>query len=128
MKALLDTHTFLWWINDSPKLSSRVREIIGDGNNDLFLSAASGWEIAVKVQLGKLKLPDSPERFIPEHLRINNIKSLPIEMSHALQISTLPNHHRDPFDRVLVVQAQLEGLPILTADPLIAQYQLEVIW
>ncbi|NIO05577.1 MAG: PIN domain-containing protein [Proteobacteria bacterium] len=128
MKALLDTHTFLWWITDSPKLSSRVREIIGDGNNDLFLSAASGWEIAVKVQLGKLKLPDSPERFIPEQLRINNIKSLPIEMSHALQISSLPNRHRDPFDRVLVVQAQLEGLPILTADPLIAQYQLEVIW
>ncbi|NIM96909.1 MAG: PIN domain-containing protein [candidate division Zixibacteria bacterium] len=128
MKALLDTHTFLWWINDSPKLSSRVREIISDGNNDLFLSAASGWEIAVKVQLGKLKLPDSPERFIPEQLRINNIKGLPIEMSHALQISTLPDHHRDPFDRVLVVQAQLEGLPILTADPLIAQYRLEVIW
>jgi len=128
MKALLDTHTFLWWITDSPKLSSRVGEIISDGENELFLSAASGWEIAIKVQLGRLKVPEDLERFILEQLRINNIKGLPIEMSHALHMRSLPDYHRDPFDRMLVVQAQVENLPILTADPLISKYQVEVIW
>ena len=128
MKVLLDTHTFLWWITDHPKLSSRVREIIGDGNNELFVSAASGWEIAIKAQLGRLQLPDEPQRFILEQLSLNAIQSLPIQISHALHVFSLPNHHRDPFDRILISQAQLEGLPILTADPQIALYPVEVIW
>ncbi|MCJ7545648.1 MAG: type II toxin-antitoxin system VapC family toxin [Deltaproteobacteria bacterium] len=128
MRALLDTHTFLWWITNNPNLSSHVREIMSDGENELFFSAASGWEIAIKVKLGRLTLPDMPERFIPQQLRINNIQSLPIEMNHALHISALPPHHRDPFDRMLVVQAQRERLPILTADPLIAKYTVEIVW
>ena len=121
MKALLDTHAFLWWIADDPRLSSRVRKIIGDGENGLYLSAASGWEMAIKVGLGRLALPE-PERFIPEQMANNAIFPLPIRMSHALRVHSLPGHHRDPFDRMLVAQAQLEGLPILTADPRIAQY------
>jgi PIN domain nuclease of toxin-antitoxin system len=128
MKVLLDTHTFLWWITDHPKLPSRVREIIGDGNNELFVSAASGWEIAIKAQLGRLQLPDEPQRFILEQLSLNAIQSLPIQISHALHVFSLPNHHRDPFDRILISQAQLEGLPILTADPQISLYPVEVIW
>lgn len=128
MRVLLDTHTFLWWITDDPQLSPRVRKIISDGSNELFLSAASGWEIAIKVQLGRLQLPDEPGRFISGQLAINAIQSLPIQMSHALYIYTLPNYHRDPFDRMLIAQAQLEGLPILTADTQIAQYKVEVIW
>jgi PIN domain nuclease of toxin-antitoxin system len=128
MRALLDTHTFLWWITNNPNLSSHVREIMSDGENELFFSAASGWEIAIKVKLGRLTLPDMPERFIPQQLRINNIQSLPIEMNHALHISALPPHHRDPFDRMIVVQAQLERLPILTIDPLIAKYGVEIVW
>jgi len=128
MKALLDTHTFLWWITDNPQLSLRVREIIGDGNNDLFLSAASGWEMAIKAQLGRLKLADNLERFISEQLAINAIYSLPVQMSHALHVYTLPNHHGDPFDRMLVAQAQLENLPLLTNDPQIARYPVEIIW
>ena len=128
MKVLLDTHTFLWWITDHPKLPSRVREIIGDGNNELFVSAASGWEIAIKAKLGRLQLPDEPQRFILEQLSLNAIQSLPIQMSHALHLFSLPDHHRDPFDRILISQAQLEGLPILTADPQIALYPVEVIW
>lgn len=128
MKALLDTHTFLWWIIDSPKLSSRVCEIISDGNNDLFLSAASGWEIAIKTQLGRLQLPDDLERFISDQLTANAIQSLPIQMGHALHVYTLPSHHRDPFDRMLVAQAQLEDLAILSADSRVAQYPVEVIW
>lgn len=128
MRTLLDTHTFLWWITDDPQLSPRVRKIINDGNNELFLSAASGWEIAIKAQLGRLQLPDKPEPFISEQLVINAIQSLPIQMRHSLHIYTLPNFHRDPFDRMLIAQAQLENLSILTADPQIVRYPVEVIW
>jgi len=128
MKVLLDTHAFLWWITDAPKLSSRAREIIGDGNNELFLSAASGWEIGIKVQLGRLELPKAPDSFIPEQLQINAIKSLPIQMTHGLHVAMLPSYHRDPFDRMLIAQAELENLPILSGDPAIARYGIEVIW
>jgi len=128
MKLLLDTHTFLWWITDDQKLSGRAREIISDGSNELFLSAATGWEIAIKVQIGRLKLPEEPIRFILEQMRINAIQSLPIQMNHALHVSTLPQHHRDPFDRLLIATAQLEGLPILSSDHQLVNYQVEVIW
>jgi len=128
MKILLDAHTFLWWITDNSKLSSRAREIITDVDNELFLSAVTGWEITIKVQIGRLKLFDEPQLFIPEQMRINGINSLPIQMSHVLHVFTLPYHHRDPFDRLLIAQAQLEGLSILSSDPHIEKYQIEVIW
>jgi len=128
MRALLDTHTFLWWITDDPQLPLRVRKVIGDGENRLFLSAASGWEIAIKAKLGKLQLPDNLGSFISEQLAVNAIKGLPVRMSHALHTYRLPDYHRDPFDRLLVAQAQLENLPILTSDPQIAQYPVDVIW
>ena len=128
MKVLLDTHAFLWWIADDPKLSFRAREMISDIDNELFLSAASGWEITIKVQMGRLSLPDEPERFIFSQMKMNAIQSLPILMNHALHVSTLPDHHRDPFDRMLIAQAQVEGFPILSVDPQIAKYQVEVIW
>ena len=128
MRVLLDTHTFLWWISNDTRLSSRVCKIISNGNNELLLSAASGWEIAIKVRLGRLQLPYEPERFILEQLATNAIQSLPIKMSHALHTYSLPIHHRDPFDRIIIAQAQLEGLPILTSDPQIAKYKVEIIW
>jgi len=128
MRALLDTHTFIWWITDDPRLSPRVREIIGNGKNELFLSAASGWEMAIKAKLGRLQLSDSLERFIPEQMALNAIESLPVKMSHALHVYKLPDHHRDPFDRMLIAQAQLENMPILTVDPQISRYPVKVIW
>ena len=128
MRALLDTHTFLWWITDNPSLSDRVCEIISDGKNTLFFSAASGWEMAIKAKLGKLQLPDNLESFIFEQLLINATAPLPIEMHHALYGYVLPDYHRDPFDRLLIAQAILENLPIITTDPQIAQYPVEVIW
>ena len=128
MKVLLDTHAFLWWITDDQRLSLRAREIISEGENEVFVSAATGWEIAIKAQIGRLGLPTEPQQFIVEQLKINAIKSLPIEMRHALHISTLPAHHRDPFDRMLVAQAQLENLPILSADPDIGKYEVTIIW
>ncbi|MEH2240363.1 type II toxin-antitoxin system VapC family toxin [Nostoc sp.] len=128
MRLLFDTHTFLWWIIDSSRLSSMVRTNISDSNNELFFSAASAWEIATKAKLGKLILPKIPEQFISEQLLINSIQSLPIDISHAVRVYHLPSHHKDPFDRILVAQSQLENLPILTIDPLISQYDVNVIW
>jgi PIN domain nuclease of toxin-antitoxin system len=128
MKILLDTHTFLWWITQDPRLSAQAAEIIGNGENQVFISATTGWEIAIKTQIGRLILPDEPQRFVLEQLRINSMESLPIEMRHALHISTLPSHHQDPFDRMLIAQAQVEGLPILSADPKIRRYEVTVVW
>lgn len=128
MRALLDTHAFLWWIGDDPRLSSRVSAIIKDGENRLFLSAASGWEIAIKARLGRLTLPEPLKTFLPEQMALNAVESLPIKMSHALHVYTLPDHHRDPFDRLLVAQAQLENLPILSADPQISLYAVRTVW
>ena len=128
MRALLDTHVFLWWITDDQRLSSQVREIIADGTNEILFSAASGWEIAIKTRLGRLQLPDDPEIFIPEQLELNAIEVLPVQIGHALHVYQLPSHHRDPFDHLLIAQAQLEKLPILTADPQISRYPVEVIW
>ena len=128
MRALLDTHTFLWWTLDEARLSPRARRFLGDSSNTLFLSAASAWELVIKAQLGKLKLPHHPDRFIREQLSLNAIESLPVVLDHALQVLTLPDHHRDPFDRMLVAQSRVEKLPILTADPQIRAYGVEVIW
>jgi len=128
MKALLDTHTFLWWIVNDPQLSPRARQIMEDADTELFLSAVSGWEIAIKSRLGKLKLPADLQGFVAEQLRINGIEVLPLQMAHALHVFTFPDDHRDPFDRMLVAQGQLEELPILTGDPQIAQYAVTVIW
>ena len=128
MNVLLDTHAFLWWIDNNPKLSSRARGIISDAGNAIFLSAASGWEIAIKARLGKLTLPGALECFIADQLVVNAFSSLPIQLSHALHVYTLPAIHQDPFDRILVAQSQLEDMPILTADSQIAKYPVEVIW
>lgn len=128
MKALLDTHTFLWWIADDPQLSLAARQVIGDGATALFLSVASGWEISIKSRLGKLRLPADLQGFVAEQMRINAIQVLPVAMIHALHVHSLPDHHRDPFDRLLVAQSQIERMPILTRDAQIARYDVSVIW
>jgi len=128
MKFLLDTHTLLWWIADSPELSAKVRELMRNPDNELYLSAASGWEIAIKVQLGKLHLPDRPDRFIPDQLARNAIETLPVQMSHALHVGRLPSIHRDPFDRFIVAQSMLEKMPVVTRDPNIGKYKIAVVW
>jgi PIN domain nuclease of toxin-antitoxin system len=128
VKALLDTHAFLWWISDDRRLSDRAREFIGDGRNELFFSAASGWEISIKAGLGRLEVPGDLQRFIADQLSRNAIKVLPIYLSHTLHTRVLPDHHRDPFDRILASQAILEEMPLLSADPKISHYPVEVVW
>lgn len=128
MKALLDTHTFLWWNLDAPELSATAREFIADSQNEIFISAASGWEIAIKYGKGRLKLPEPPEIFIANRLTLHNFAPLPIQLSHAAAVYQLPHIHQDPFDRLLIAQSQLEKLPLLTADSNIAKYDVSVIW
>ncbi len=98
------------------------------GSNELYFSVASGWEIAIKVGLGRIRLKHSIEEEIPYQLRENAILVLPVALPHALRVSALPPIHRDPFDRLLVAQAQIEKLPILTADPAIGRYPVETLW
>jgi PIN domain nuclease of toxin-antitoxin system len=128
MRALLDTHTFIWWVIDDNRLSSTARNIITDPGNILFLSAASAWEIVIKVRLGKLNLPEPPETYIPSRLTINRFESMSIQMTHALQVVNLPALHQDPFDRILVAQSQVEKMPIITVDNKIIQYPVDIIW
>ena len=128
MKLLLDTHAFLWWILDDEQLSTRVRALIEDGSNEILISSASAWEIAIKCRIGKLSLPANPSVFVPEQLSINRFSTLAISVSHALHVHNLPNIHRDPFDRILVSQGQLEKMPILTHDSGINQYDVDTIW
>ena len=128
MRLLLDTHAFLWWISDSLELSDDAREAIADGRNAPIFSVVSGWEIAIKADLGKLELPDPPAKFVNEQLTRNELEVLPIHLRHALNVYGLPDHHRDPFDRLLISQAVLERLPIVTADPEISRYPVEIVW
>lgn len=128
MRLLLDTHTFLWWITDKDRLSRRARNLIGRGDNDILFSAVSGWEIAVKAGLGRIDLPSNPEQFIPQQIAANAFEVLPIQLRHALRVFALPSLHRDPFDRMLVAQAAVERLPILSGDPQFGGYPVEIVW
>ena len=102
--------------------------MISDRAQSLYLSAASSWEIAIKVAVGKLQLPDAPARYIPNRMAALDIIGLPVEHAHALKVFDLPRYHRDPFDRILIAQAQAESLTLLTADPAVAAYDVEILW
>lgn len=128
MKALLDTHTFLWWNTDDRRLSPTARAFIADGGNEIFVSAASAWEIAIKFARGRLDLPSAPDQYVADRLRSNGFSPLPIQISHALEVYRLPLHHNDPFDRLLVAQSRLEKLPLLSGDGEISHYSIELIW
>ena len=127
MKILLDTQCWLWMAASPERLSPRARAAVERAENQLFFSAASAWEIAIKHALGKLSLPEPPVRYVPSRVDRLRTTSLPIDQAHALQVAALPPHHRDPFDRLLVAQAQVEDLPILTADPVFGRYDVAVI-
>ncbi len=128
MKLLLDTHSFLWFIAGNPNLSSTARSIIEDPANDLFLSAASIWEMAIKISLGKLKIGEPFEKLIPEQLRLNAIDILNIEIGHTCAVIALPFHHRDPFDRLLIAQSLVEKVPIISADSAFDLYPVSRYW
>ena len=125
----MDTHVFLWWSSErGARVSERARDILADGSNDIAFSTISALEIAIKIGKGRLALPDAIERYLPRRLRDHGFEVLPVEMAHALRVGSLPPIHRDPFDRMLIAQAQVEGIPLVTADPAIGQYDVETIW
>lgn len=129
MRLLLDTHAFLWWILDDPRLSDCARGVMGDGAPELLLSAASTWEMAIKQALGQLQVVDGKlGALLAEQMARQRVTGLPVEHAHAWRVAALPPLHRDPFDRLLIAQAQVEEVPILTADPLIARYDVATIW
>lgn len=128
MKLLLDTHAFLWWITGSDRISHRARDAISDNTNEVYFSAASGWELAIKAGLGRVVLPDDLEEFVAEQLVANGFDVLPIHLRHALGVRGLPDLHRDPFDRMLIAQARTEGMSLVSGDPHMAQYQADVVW
>lgn len=128
MKILLDTHVFVWWITDQPTLSSKARKILEKGSNRLYLSIASAWEMAIKISLEKLVISEPLDSFLTDQLNQNAIEVLPIQLSHALRVSSLPFYHRDPFDRLLVAQSQMEGIPLLSNDRSLKKYGASVIW
>ena len=127
MRLLLDTQVWLWMMASPGRLSAKGRSLVTMASNELLLSAASAWEIAIKYQLGKLQLPEAPSEYIPRLMARASIEPLPVLHRHALHVATLPPHHRDPFDRLLVAQAQLEDLPILTADETFRLYEIKVL-
>jgi PIN domain nuclease of toxin-antitoxin system len=127
VNVLLDTSSLLWWVADAGRLSDRARWAIQDPANAVFVSVASAWEIAIKSERGRLALPASAERYVPDLLTRFRFDALDIRLPHVLRAGALPAHHRDPFDRLLVAQAQLEDMPIVTADPAIGQYDVETI-
>ena len=128
MKYLLDTHTFLWWCLGAEQLSARARDIISDGRNEIYFSAASAWEIAIKTARGRLTLPEEPGRYIANRMNQHRFLALPVQISHALGVYGLPSHHADPFDRLLIAQCLMESMPLVTKDEQIKKYKVVVVW
>ena len=122
MKLLLDTHVWLWWNTEPERLATTVRRQIGDVRNEVFLSAASVWEMAIKRELGKLRLPEPVATYVARRLAADDVTPLPVRLDHAAVVETLELLHRDPFDRLLIVQARHEGLRLLTADDQLLAY------
>lgn len=127
MKILLDTQAFLWMQSEPERFRPRTRVLLEDPDTELFLSAASSWEIAIKFELGRLELPAPPEEYVPSRMEASQTLALGVQHLHALRTASLPAHHRDPFDRLLIGQAIVEGMPLLTADRQLSKYDVELI-
>lgn len=121
-RFLLDTHVLLWWLADAPQLGPRCKELISDGRNQIFVSAATTWEISIKIALNKLTAPEDMDSIVEDE----GFDKLPITLYHGQVAGNLPPLHRDPFDRMLIAQAQAEGLTLMTGDDHIAQYKLRI--
>ena len=127
MRYLLDTHVWLWLLADSERIHPDLRSELRDGRTGLLLSAASSWEIAIQWAIGRLPLPEPPATYVPSRMQRSGVGSLAVEHAHTLHVATLPEHHRDPFDRLLIAQSQIESIPIVTADPAFDAYEVSVV-
>ncbi|HEX7957359.1 MAG TPA: type II toxin-antitoxin system VapC family toxin [Pyrinomonadaceae bacterium] len=128
MRLLLDTHAFLWFLMGDPRLSASARALIQDVANERLLSVGSLWEMAIKTSLGKLALSAPFDVLIPQQLAINGVEPLGISVEHTAVVSTLPFHHRDPFDRLIIAQATVESIPIVSMDTAFDMYAVKRLW
>jgi PIN domain nuclease of toxin-antitoxin system len=124
----MDTHSFLWFLLDDPKLSQTAKDSIADPDNDVEISPASYWEIAIKISLNKYSLPEPYELFMERELATNQFRILPIETKHTAALTSLPFHHRDPFDRLIIAQAMVERIPVISGDEAFGAYPVTRIW
>lgn len=127
MRFLLDTQIWLWLQSRTAKVPESVRTRLAGPDVEVLLSAASAWEIAVKYARGRLALPEPPSTYVPSRMRRDDVTALPVTLVHTLHVATLPHYHHDPFDRLLVAQAQLEQVPLVTADRLLSRYDVEIV-
>jgi PIN domain nuclease of toxin-antitoxin system len=128
LKYLLDTGVWLWSLWEPERISRKARAVLADLSQEVFLSAATSWEVAIKSGSGKLKLPEAPGTYVPRRMADQGIRPLPVSHQHALAVFGLPDHHQDPFDRLLVAQANLEDMILVTADRMIEKYPVRVLW
>lgn len=127
MSYLLDTHVFLWWILDDPRLNQNARGILKESQNEIYISSVSIWEISIKVGLKRLKLPSRSKQFFQKEISKNNFSVLSITIEHSLAIMALPKIHRDPFDRMLIAQAMEEKLTLITDDKIVKKYKVKTV-
>lgn len=128
MNLLLDTHAFIWWAPEPDKLSERVLNLLKNRENQLILSVASAWEMQIKMQLGKLKLETALQDLIKSQQITNELKILVVNLKHVLELDKLPYHHKDPLDRILIAQANIEDFTIASKDDIFSKYPVKVIW
>ena|SRR2546421_8699537 len=128
MKLLLDTHAFIWMFDEPEKLSPKASALLADGDNDLILSVVSVWEMQIKMQTGKLRLAIPLRQLIREQVQTNGLRLLPVVLKHVLTLDSLPAHHKDPFDRLLVAQANVEGVFLVSSDPVFSSYPVKLLW
>jgi PIN domain nuclease of toxin-antitoxin system len=128
VRYLLDTGIWLWSVLEMERISEKARSVFADLGNDIFLSAASSLEIAIKSAAGKLQLPEPPGSYVPRRMADQGLRPLPVSHQHALAVFALPPHHRDPFDRLLIAQANLEDMILITADRMFQRYPVQILW
>ncbi len=127
MKLLLDTHAWLWWISAPTRLRDETRNFISANTTKVFFSVVTSWEVVIKHGLGRLSLSEEPSQFIPKRIKRDQLTILPVKLEHTLEVARLPNHHKDPFDRLLVAQARVEGYTLVTSDQMVLQYPVQIL-
>jgi PIN domain nuclease of toxin-antitoxin system len=128
MTYLLDTGVWLWSLSEPERIARRARDVIGDLSQQVFLSAVTAWEVAIKAGTGKLTLSEPPGSYVPRRMTDQGLRPLPITHQHALAVAALPYHHHDPFDRLLIAQANLEGMTVITSDRAFEKYSVQILW
>jgi PIN domain nuclease of toxin-antitoxin system len=125
---LLDTRVWLWSVGEPSRISRKARDVMADLSHDVFLSAVTSWEVAIKAASGKLQLPEPPDSYVPRRMAAQGLRPLAVSHEHALAVFALPAHHRDPFDRLLIAQAKVEEMTLISADRMFDRYPVQLLW